>query len=342
MEFPHRHGAADAGVPSARPDYPSLGQHVLARGVIFVDLALAQIAALGQSVAFLLGAEPHDPSMYLLVVRIHAARRGAVQFPVGPQPLGAAGGVHRDLVRAGDRGDAAAVVERARTAPSTCAGPERRSARLGDVEGHRDHGRPRRDRLVRFSFSTGRSCSSCSEDPKRAREAGLSVKKWDFLFYASFGLVVTSSVKVAGVLAVFSYLIVPLVCSTLLGRHGAKRLYLGLGDRTCRVDSGRRAVVFAGLADGRDHRVPVRSHGCRDIAVGADEERRSGRGCRERRRRRGTGSGRVSASAPDRDRGTRRSFRCAGRHGGQRVDIDVPGPRIGVHEGMLRRFGGRD
>ena len=43
---------------------PALGRHVLARGVIFVDLALAQIAALGQSVAFLLGAEPHDPSMY--------------------------------------------------------------------------------------------------------------------------------------------------------------------------------------------------------------------------------------------------------------------------------------
>src|SRR5437899_12132646 len=43
---------------------PALGRHVLARGVIFVDLALAQIAALGQSVAFLLGAEPHDPSTY--------------------------------------------------------------------------------------------------------------------------------------------------------------------------------------------------------------------------------------------------------------------------------------
>src|SRR5262249_3212306 len=43
---------------------PTLGQHVLARGVIFVDLALAQIAALGQSVAFLMGAEPHDPSTY--------------------------------------------------------------------------------------------------------------------------------------------------------------------------------------------------------------------------------------------------------------------------------------
>src|SRR5580692_11878964 len=44
--------------------HPSLGVHVLARGVIFVDLALAQIAALGQSVAFLLGAESHDPSIY--------------------------------------------------------------------------------------------------------------------------------------------------------------------------------------------------------------------------------------------------------------------------------------
>src|ERR1700675_1632908 len=44
--------------------HPALGQHVLARGVIFVDLALAQIAALGQSVAYRLGAEPHDPSMY--------------------------------------------------------------------------------------------------------------------------------------------------------------------------------------------------------------------------------------------------------------------------------------
>src|SRR5499427_3883225 len=43
---------------------PTLGRHVLARGVIFVDLALAQIAALGSSVAFLLGAESHDPSVY--------------------------------------------------------------------------------------------------------------------------------------------------------------------------------------------------------------------------------------------------------------------------------------
>jgi zinc/manganese transport system permease protein len=54
---------------------------------------------------------------------------------------------------------------------------------------------------------------------------GLSVKRWDFFFYAAFGLVVTSSVKVSGVLAVFSFLIVPIVCATLVGRRGPARLY---------------------------------------------------------------------------------------------------------------------
>jgi zinc/manganese transport system permease protein len=75
-----------------------------------------------------------------------------------------------------------------------------------------------------FQFVFRRNLMLCSEDPKAARKRGLSVKKWDFLFYASFGLVVTVSVNVSGVLAVFSYLIVPIVCSTLLGRHGRWRL----------------------------------------------------------------------------------------------------------------------
>src|SRR2546429_4427254 len=75
-----------------------------------------------------------------------------------------------------------------------------------------------------FLFSTRRKLILCSENPKKARAMGLSVKKWDFLLYAAFGLVVTSSVKVSGVLAVFSYLIVPMVCATLLGRRGHARL----------------------------------------------------------------------------------------------------------------------
>jgi zinc/manganese transport system permease protein len=76
-----------------------------------------------------------------------------------------------------------------------------------------------------FLYFSRRKLFLCSEDPHAARRMGLSVRRWDFLFYAAFGLVVTSSVKVSGVLAVFSYLIVPIVCATLLGRKGRSRLY---------------------------------------------------------------------------------------------------------------------
>ena len=52
-------------------------------------------------------------------------------------------------------------------------------------------------------------------------ENGLRVRWWDFLFYALFGLVVTSFVRIAGVLLVFSYLIVPAVCGINLARRWA-------------------------------------------------------------------------------------------------------------------------
>jgi zinc/manganese transport system permease protein len=53
------------------------------------------------------------------------------------------------------------------------------------------------------------------------------VKWWDFLFYASFGFVVTSSVAIAGVLLVFSYLIVPSVAAMLFARSIGARLAIG-------------------------------------------------------------------------------------------------------------------
>src|SRR5260370_38000885 len=54
-----------------------------------------------------------------------------------------------------------------------------------------------------------------------------NLKLWDFLFYASFGLVVTWSVAIAGVLLVFCYLIVPSVSAMLFARSIGKRLALG-------------------------------------------------------------------------------------------------------------------
>jgi zinc/manganese transport system permease protein len=66
-----------------------------------------------------------------------------------------------------------------------------------------------------------------SMDHQKAEASGLSVRLWDFLFYASFGFVVTSSVSIAGVLLVFCYLIVPSVAAMLYAETIGRRLAIG-------------------------------------------------------------------------------------------------------------------
>lgn len=204
---------------------PSLGQHVLARGVIFVDLALAQIAALGQSVAFLLGAEPSDPSAYL--------------WAFGFTLLGAAlfsflWDRNHSVLQEAFIGISFALATAA-TLLLLSNAPHGAELVSGTLSGEALGWVAWRDIIVMvalysvvgaFLYLSRRKLMLCSEDPARARAMGLSVRKWDFLFYAAFGLVVTSSVKVAGVLAVFSYLIVPVVSATLLLPKGRGRLYL--------------------------------------------------------------------------------------------------------------------
>lgn len=56
---------------------------------------------------------------------------------------------------------------------------------------------------------------------------GISVRLWDFLFYAAFAVVVVSFVRLAGVLLTFAYLIVPAVCGTMLAQQWVKRLAIG-------------------------------------------------------------------------------------------------------------------
>src|SRR5437868_14603422 len=76
---------------------------------------------------------------------------------------------------------------------------------------------------------------SLNEDAARAR--GINVRLWDFLFYASFGFVVTSSVAIAGVLLVFCYLIVPSVGAMLFADRIGTRLAIGwtMGSRVSAI-----------------------------------------------------------------------------------------------------------
>jgi zinc/manganese transport system permease protein len=78
-----------------------------------------------------------------------------------------------------------------------------------------------------FHFLYRRQFLAISIDRDRAEASGLSVKLWDFLFYASFGFVVTSSVLIAGVLLVFCYLIVPSVAAMLFSDRIGPRLAIG-------------------------------------------------------------------------------------------------------------------
>jgi zinc/manganese transport system permease protein len=66
-----------------------------------------------------------------------------------------------------------------------------------------------------------------SFEPERAEVEGLPVRAWDFLFYALFGFVVTSFVRIGGVLMIFSYLIVPAVCANLMVDSLQAKLLVG-------------------------------------------------------------------------------------------------------------------
>jgi zinc/manganese transport system permease protein len=185
-----------------------LGLHVIAREVIFVDLSLAQMAALGSSVAILAGSQPDSPT--------------ALLYALGFTTLGAAVFA---LTRSGEKGvvlqeaiigivyvmaSAAAIL----VADRTPRGGEAikdilvgsllwvtwptilRLAAIYAVVGLFHW--VLRQRFLTISFA-----------PESAVARGWRIRWWDFLFYLSFGLVITFSVPIAGVLLVFSFLVVP-------------------------------------------------------------------------------------------------------------------------------------
>ena len=197
-----------------------LGLHVLARGVIFVDLALAQVAALGITIAFLAGHAVASPAAYWYALVF--AVTGGLLFAVtrvrrAPIPQEAIIGI----VYAVSAAMAVLVVDRAPQGSehikqllvgsivTVDAADVSRLAVLYAVVGA-VHWLVRRP-LLRVSFGAD----------------GGAAPWWDALFYTTFAVVVTSSVRVAGVLLVFAYLVVPAAVGALLARSIAGRLAVG-------------------------------------------------------------------------------------------------------------------
>ena len=109
-----------------------------------------------------------------------------------------------------------------------------------------------------FHFVFRRQFLAISLQHDEPERTGLNVRFWDFLFYASFGFVVTSSVAIAGVLLVFCYLIVPSVAAMLYAETVGRRLAIGWTMGTVVSAAGVYLSLGARPADRGNHCVHVR------------------------------------------------------------------------------------
>jgi len=203
-----------------------LGLHVVERGVIFVDLSLAQIASLGAAIAVWQGYDPHtDQQIYWM--------------SLGFTMIGA-------LIFAMVKGHEARIPQEAIIGISYAVASAAVILAMSQATGEAEH---LRDMLVGnilsvqwpevwrtagiyvviavFHFIFRKHFLEISVDARGAAARGVPVRLMDFLFYASFGIVVTRSVAIAGVLLVFCYLIVPSVGGMLFSSRIGPRLAIG-------------------------------------------------------------------------------------------------------------------
>ena len=205
-----------------------LGVHVVERGVIFVDLSLAQIAALGAAIAILLpitGGDPHAPVVYWISLGftfIGAAVFSTIRGHRARIPQEAIIGICYAVA------SAAAILAMSK---ATSESEHLKDMLVGNIlavswdEVAETAGLYGVIGIFHYIFR--KKFLAISLDHEKAVAQGLSVRFWDFLFYASFGFVVTSSVAIAGVLLVFCYLIVPSVAAMLYADTVGRRLAIG-------------------------------------------------------------------------------------------------------------------
>jgi zinc/manganese transport system permease protein len=205
-----------------------LGVHVIERGVIFVDLSLAQIAALGSTIAILLpftGGDPHGPWVYwtgLLFTFIGAAIFATVRVRHARIPQEAIIGIAYAVA------SAATILAMSHAASES---EHLKDMLVGNILAVSWPEVGKTAALYAgvgvFHFIFRRPFLAISMNHGQVEKDGMNVRLWDFLFYASFGFVVTSSVLIAGVLLVFCYLIVPSVAAMLYADRIGPRLAIG-------------------------------------------------------------------------------------------------------------------
>src|SRR3954466_6538427 len=211
-----------------------LGVHVVERGVIFVDLSLAQIAALGATIAMFLpvtGGDAHAPVVYwisLVFTFLGAFIFSMIRVKRARIPQEAIIGICYAVA------SAASILAMSK---ATSESEHLKDMLVGNIlavswsEVGKTAALYGAIGIFHFVFRHQFLAISMSHHHDMHHhdvvEPKLNVRFWDFLFYASFGFVVTSSVSIAGVLLVFCYLIVPSVGAMLYAESIGRRLAIG-------------------------------------------------------------------------------------------------------------------
>jgi len=195
-----------------------LGVHIIARGVIFVDLALAQMAALGSTIALLFGGQGN--SALATAFALGFTTLGALVFALTRErsatrrvPQEAFIGIVYIVATA------AALLVANQLAAGEEAIKDVLSGNLLWVDG---------STIIRlaivyaavgvFHWMFRHRFLTISLKEEEAEAKGWKIRWWDFLFYLSFGVVITLAVPLAGVLLVFTFLVVPAVVAFLFTR----------------------------------------------------------------------------------------------------------------------------
>lgn len=202
-----------------------LGFHIVRRGVLFVDLALAQMAALGVAIAVAIGREHDEAGSYLLALGmtfVGAALFAWLRGRARRAPLEAFIGI----VFATAQAMVFLVLERS---PH---GLEHLKETLVGSLYTVDPAHLARVAVLyavigAIHWFLRKPFFEITHDAEGARARGRRVFGWDFLFYATFGFVVTSSVQIAGVLLVFGYLVIPAVSGVMAAKGTGRALLAG-------------------------------------------------------------------------------------------------------------------
>jgi zinc/manganese transport system permease protein len=205
-----------------------LGVHVVERGVIFVDLSLAQIAALGSTIALLvpfMGEDPHGAWVTwcsLAFTFIGAAVFSMIKSRRARIPQEAVIGISYAVASAATILAMSKATSESEHLKDMLVGnilavswPEVTSTAWLYAA------------IAVFHYVFRKKFLAISLNHDRAETERVNVRFWDFLFYASFGVMVTRSVSIAGVLLVFCYLIVPSVAAMLYADRIGPRLAIG-------------------------------------------------------------------------------------------------------------------